>query len=146
MGVRKARLADLAKLEALECAAFAHDRLSRRSLRAYILSPRVIMLVAIHERVLAGYSLVAFRKNSSVARLYSLAIAPEKSGRGLGGALLAASEKAARRRGAARLRLEVRVDNQPAIALYNKAGYRPFDKIDDYYEDGTSALRFEKDL
>jgi len=146
VGIRKAKRADLDQLEAIENNVFVYDRLSRRSLRDYIASPRVEMLVATQGREIAGYSLVAFRKDSALARLYSLAVAPQWNGKGLGRALLEASEKAARRRGATVLRLEVRSENQPAIGLYTKAGFECFDRIDDYYEDGATALRFEKSL
>ncbi len=42
------------------------------------------------------------------------------------------------------MRLEVRIDNAPAIALYEKSGYRSFGAVEDYYQDGAAALRFEK--
>jgi ribosomal-protein-alanine N-acetyltransferase len=44
------------------------------------------------------------------------------------------------------MRLEVRTYNADAIALYKKSGYRNFAAIEDYYEDGAGALRFEKAL
>jgi ribosomal protein S18 acetylase RimI-like enzyme len=52
----------------------------------------------------------------------------------------------ARRHGASVLSLEVRVGNRPAIALYRKAGYREQGRVDDYYEDGATAIRFAKAL
>ncbi|MDN3719684.1 hypothetical protein QW131_12140 [Roseibium salinum] len=42
------------------------------------------------------------------------------------------------------LRLEVRADNEAAIGLYRKSGYRDLGRIDDYYDDGCAALRMEK--
>ncbi len=52
------------------------------------------------DKCVAGYSLVAFRKGSFRARLYSVALDPAKQGRGLGRFLLGASEQAASARGA----------------------------------------------
>ncbi|MFX9038806.1 GNAT family N-acetyltransferase, partial [Acinetobacter baumannii] len=52
----------------------------------------------------------------------------------------------ARQRGAGILRLEVRVDNPSAIALYRALGFHDFAMRRDYYDDGTDALRFEKAL
>jgi ribosomal protein S18 acetylase RimI-like enzyme len=60
--------------------------------------------------------------------------------------MLAACEAEAARRGAESLILEVRADNARAIALYQERDYVKFDTIPDYYEDGTSALRYEKRL
>ena len=44
--IRAAGLGDLDAILALELAVFATDRLSRRSLRAFILSPRRPLIVA----------------------------------------------------------------------------------------------------
>jgi [ribosomal protein S18]-alanine N-acetyltransferase len=146
MIVRPATAADLPAIEAIENAVFDGDRLSRRSLRYFLASDTALVLaLALQDHVL-GYSLVAFRKGSKRARLYSLALDPAEHGRGLGRFLLRSSENAARAHGAAFMRLEVRTDNAGAIALYEKNGYRLFGRIEDFYEDGADALRFEKAL
>ena len=142
--VRQASLEDLAAIEAIENAVFDGDRLSRRSLRYYLNSKTALVLAVDVNGDVAGYSLVAFRKGARRARLYSIALHPAQHGRGLGRLLLGASERAAKARGAVALRLEVRTDNARAIALYEKNGYQHFATEADYYEDGASALRFEK--
>src|SRR5690606_3851080 len=42
------------------------------------------------------------------------------------------------------LRLEVREDNEVAIRLYEGLGFHRTGRRDAYYEDGASALRFER--
>jgi ribosomal protein S18 acetylase RimI-like enzyme len=146
MMVRPATAADLPAIEAIESAVFESDRLSRRSLRYFLSASSAMMIVlAFHDHV-AGYSLIALRKRSVRARLYSIALDPAEQGRGLGRFLLRASERAAKAHGARFMRLEVRTDNAAAIALYEKNGYRVFAQNEDYYEDGGAALRFEKAL
>lgn len=146
ISVRPARLEDLAALDSIETSVFCSDRLSRRGLRYHILSKTTQMLVlTVRERV-AGYSLVAFRKGSTRARLYSIALDPAFQGRGLGRALLGAAERAAEARGATSMRLEVRRGNARALYLYEKAGYCRFAVVPDYYEDGATAIRLEKGL
>ncbi|MEQ9244422.1 MAG: ribosomal-protein-alanine acetyltransferase, partial [Nitratireductor sp.] len=49
-------------------------------------------------------------------------------------------------RGLRSMRLEVRADNEPAIRLYEKTGYRSFAQYENYYHDGMSALRYQKAL
>jgi ribosomal-protein-alanine N-acetyltransferase len=144
--IRPAEFADLAALVALENEAFAGDRLSQRSLRYYISAPSAVLIVGERRGALMGYSLVAFRKGSAVARLYSLAVGRAYRGLGVGAALLKASETSARQRAVSELRLEVRIRNRRAIALYEKSGYRRLDRIDDYYEDGATALCYAKSL
>ena len=146
MPVRLATLADLSGLVALENEAFASDRLSRSSLRYYIRAQSAGLVVVVRRGDLLGYCLVAFRKGSSRARLYSLAVGRAHRGLRLGAVLLRAAERLARGRGAQVLHLEVRSRNRRAIALYEKHGYRRFDRIDDYYEDGATALCYEKPL
>jgi ribosomal-protein-alanine acetyltransferase len=144
--MRPGRVSDLDALFALEQAAFMTDRLSRRSLRHFLASPNATLTVAEKGGKLAGCSLVLYRRRSKLARLYSIAIAPEFRRRGLAQSLLAAAEKEATRRGRRALRIEVREDNARAIKLYKKLGYRLFGRHPGYYDDRGNALRFEKFL
>jgi [ribosomal protein S18]-alanine N-acetyltransferase len=146
MPMRPAVLADLPALVALENEAFASDRLSRQSLRYYISAASSGMIVFERRGALIGYSLVAFHKGSPTARLHSIAVGRAYRGLKAGARLLQASERLARERGARELHLEVRNRNRPAIALYESRGYRRFDRIEDYYEDGATALCYEKRL
>lgn len=146
LGIRKAVPHDLAELVRIEQAAFAGDRLSRRSLAALVLSPAAEMLVAATPSSLAGYAIVLLRRGSRLARLYSLAVAPDATGGGVGALLLRSAEAAAAARGAVRMRLEVRADNSAAIRLYERHFYAPEGRRDDYYQDGAAALRYARDL
>ena len=146
MTIGAASLDDLDAIEALEAAAFTGDRLSRRSLRAFIRAPRRPLIVARFGNRLAGYALLSARGGGRTARIYSLAVDPAQARRGVGRALLQACERYARAHGLEALRLEVRYDNPAAIALYEKIGFRPFGRYPGYYEDGAAALRFEKRL
>ena len=144
--VRPARGADLDALIELEQRVFATDRLSRESLRRLLASPSARVIVAEGRTRLAGAAVVLFRSRATVARLYSIAVAPPMSGKGVAVALLAAAERAAVRRKCRAMRLEVHETNAAAIARYRKSGYRQFGCHSSYYEDGGDALRFEKPL
>ena len=144
--IRPAEPADLDPLVELENRCFTHDRLSRRSFRHFLASPTAICLVALDQRTLVGYALVLLHGRTSLARLYSMATAPEAQGRGIGRALLQAAEAAALDRGAAIMRLEVKPDNAAAIALYRQAGYAEFGVYHAFYEDDSDALRMEHAL
>ena len=104
--IRLARADDLDRLLALENACFEHDRLSRRSFRRFLTSETATCLVAERAGELAGYALVLYHGRTALARLYSMAVAPEQQGQGLGRALLEAAE-AALDQGTAVMRLEV---------------------------------------
>ena len=146
--VRRAELSDLDDLVALEEASFDHDRLSRAQFRRHLDSETAQVLVAsANHRNFLGTAVVFVRKNSANARLYSLASKPEARGKGVGTALIDAAEDYARARRCRALRLEVRVDNESAIRLYQRLGYRRLGAaLAGYYEDGADAYRFEKAL
>ncbi|TPN76123.1 GNAT family N-acetyltransferase [Mesorhizobium sp. CU2] len=144
--IRKARASDVDDLAAIEKAVFTSDRLSRRSFRQLIERETAKMLVAENDGRVAGYAVVLFRKGSGVARLYSIAVSPFFGRLGIGRQLLDAAEEAAFEHDRLLLRLEVREDNDRAIRIYEQAGYRKIGREPDYYEDGATALRYEKTL
>lgn len=144
--LRSAVSGDLDALLAIEAAQFSADRISRRSFREFLASPRATLRVAVLDDAVVGYHLVLARRGTAAARLYSLAVSPAHLGRGIGAALLRDAEVAAYRAQRAILRLEVGVGNQAARALYRKAGYREIERLADYYEDGDDAIRMEKPL
>ena len=142
--IRPATLSDIDALDAIEKAVFPADRISRRSFRTLIDRPTAETLVLEADGEIRGYAMILFRAGAALARLYSLAVAAGHAGKGYGRALLAAAEKAAMEHDRILLRLEVREDNAPAIALYKNAGYHRIGRVADYYADGMAALRFEK--
>lgn len=144
--IRSATDADLAALVELENASFAMDRMRARQLRRHLRSDSARILAAVSGARLAGAAVLFFRRGSRAARLYSIAVAADARGRGVGEALLQEAERVASRRGCDRLRLEVRVDNAGAQRLYERRGYRRFGRRAAYYEDGHDAWRYEKVL
>lgn len=144
--LRLADLPDIPALVSLENQAFLTDRLTRRNFHHILTRAHAACLVAERQGHLIGYALLFFRRGTSLARLYSIAVDPDLRGQGLGAALLLAAERRALAEGCWVLRLEVRADNEAAIALYRRRGYRAFGRHLRYYEDAADALRFEKRL
>jgi ribosomal protein S18 acetylase RimI-like enzyme len=144
--LRRGRITDLDALLAIEQAVFTTDILSRRSFRRFLATAGATLIVAEAAGKLAGYALVLYPPRSLLARLYSIAVAPHSGRRGVGPLLLAAAERAARRRGRREMRLEVHEHNGRAIARYEKSGYRLFGRHRRYYGGRGDALRFEKRL
>ncbi len=144
LSFRVATPADGPQLVALEHHCFTTDRLSPRSFQWMISRAHGQLLVAENDAQLLGYALVLFHRGTSLARLYSIAIAEHARGMGLGKQLLTRIEACALEHDCAYLRLEVRIDNRGALAMYERNGYRRFALINDYYEDHTAAIRLEK--
>src|ERR1700731_3175337 len=75
--IPQAERGDVDALLALEERAFATDQLSRRSLARFIVSPSAEVIVAQENSDLTGIAIVLFRPRALVARLYSIAVAPQ---------------------------------------------------------------------
>lgn len=144
--IRPANLSDIDALSALEARCFSSDRISRRQWRYLLSKARAQTLVAEEAGTLIGDVLLLYNRATSVARLYSIAVAAQARGRGIGRTLVVAAERAARDQGRAYMRLEIRRDNVASINLFRSLGYREFGVLDDYYEDHMQALRFQKVL
>ena len=144
---RRAQKKDLSALYKIEQSSFNHDRLSKRSLQRWIAAKDDILLVAENQdSVLLGYGLVMCNKGTRLARLYSLAVLPEARGQGLAGKMLAELEGIAANVGRLYMRLEVAKNNQSAIQLYERSGYRVFGEYSNYYDDDSDALRMQKTI
>lgn len=145
--IRGADIEDLDALVAIEERSFGPDRLSRRSLRRLLARETAVILVAEQlARTPLGYALVLVRRDTALARLYSLAVDPAAAGQGFGEALLASAEQSAIERGSIAMRLEVRVDNTRAITFYERHGYREFGRLTKFFANGIDAIRMEKRL
>jgi ribosomal protein S18 acetylase RimI-like enzyme len=144
--VRDAKNSDLADLLNIESRCFESDRVSARSFRYLLGRAHAFNLVACAGPSVAGYVTVLLRRGSRRARVYSLAVDPRWQGRRIGSRLLELAEARAAAAGCCYIRLEVRTDNHGAIRQYRKAGYLQIGIKPGYYEDGESALQFEKRL
>jgi len=106
------------------------EELAQRNSRAY----RAVWV----GRRLVGYGGLMFVDDE--AHVNSIAIEPGRHGTGLGTALFLDLVETALARGARHLTLEVRVGNEPAIALYRRFGLAPVGVRSGYYAAGDDAL------
>jgi ribosomal protein S18 acetylase RimI-like enzyme len=143
--IRKAKISDIPQLVEVEKVCFDYDQLSRRNFHWMIKHAHSILLVLEYRTFLVGYGLVLINRGTSLARLYSICTVKDFQGFGLGSKLLGELETlAADDEDCAYLRLEVTEGNKGAIKLYKKSGYVQFTQKEDYYDDGSTALCFEK--
>ena len=142
--IRIATNHDIDQLLRLENACFEHDLLTRTDFRNALRASRCLVLVQADGDRLAAYALL--RMQGRKGHLQSLAVDPEARRRGLGRALIAAAEEAARTRGGRHMQLELREDNGAAEALYESLGYRHHGTWLAYYEDQSDAHCMQKEL
>jgi ribosomal-protein-alanine N-acetyltransferase len=141
--IRRAVPSDAPALLAME-SLFPSDRMSMRSIRRFIASEGARVLIATRDRAeLLGNLVLLLRAGSRTARIYSVVVGPAARGLGIGGALVAAAERAARTARRSTVTLEVRHDNLAARALYARRGYVEARRLPGYYDDGADGLRLE---
>ncbi len=146
LSVRPALADDLAFLAGLDAEAFGAQAWGEPPLREIVEGkwPTGYVLVAELDSVPVGYALLSVVLDD--AELQQIAIVAEQRGRGLGRTLLDSVHTWLGEHGTARVVLEVRGDNVPAIALYEGSGYRQVSRRTGYYSDGTDALIYDRPL
>ncbi len=125
---------DLDALEGLERTLFGAGAWSRASLAEEIDGPGR-WYVGAQDRAsgdLVGYAGLWF--DGEDAQVMTLGTAPQAQGQGIGRGLLDALLDRARELRAGSVFLEVRVDNDPALALYGRAGFERLALRKRYYQ------------
>jgi ribosomal-protein-alanine acetyltransferase len=146
LSIRNASLSDAPTLVALEHKCFTADRISLRSFKRFITEKRSDLLLVERDNKILGYFLLIYRRGTSLARLYSLAVDPDCRKQGIAEFLMLEAEKTAATRRCVLLRLEVRYDNTAAIRLYQKLNYQEFAVKHDFYEDHSDAICMQKQI
>jgi ribosomal-protein-alanine N-acetyltransferase len=144
--VREVTSADIDVLVEFDATLFADDAWPATTWWAELAErPRREYLVLEQDGALLAYGGVDHGGES--ADIMTVAVVREAQGRGHGAAMLDALEEAAGRRGATGALLEVRADNAPALALYERAGWRQLHVRRRYYQPGdVDALILGKTL
>ncbi|HEY1242980.1 MAG TPA: ribosomal protein S18-alanine N-acetyltransferase [Bryobacteraceae bacterium] len=141
--IRPVAIADLDRIAEIEAASFGREAYDRKLFAHYAQSCRRLFLVITRRRKVVGYMITCIR-GTKAAELVSVAVDPSKRQAGAASALLESTLRRLKRRGAASLRLVVRVTNTPAQAFYAKYGFRRVRVLPGYYEDGGDGIAMRR--
>ena len=143
--LRPARAEDLDAIVRLEETSFK-DAWPAEMLAGELAHPRALLLLASRggEDPPAGYA--AFRHAAGEAELLRLAVDPGERRRGVARALVAEGLERLDREGVQVCFLEVRIDNAPAVTLYESLGFARIGHRRGYYRDGSDAVIFALEL
>lgn len=147
--VEESGLSDLEKIYELERECFGKNAYSKSFIRFLLADLSTIALKAVNDRgEIIGSVIGRVEKSSGkvIGRVYTIDVKPEQRRKGVGRMLLERLEKEFREMGCEKIVLEVAVDNEPAIKLYESMGYRFAAKLKNYYGPGRDAYRAEKNL
>jgi ribosomal-protein-alanine N-acetyltransferase len=144
MIVRAAEPSDISKLNALEQKLFSIDNypLSRGSIAYHVRNN--LLYVAEIDGDIAGYILVLIKRKN--AKLYSIGISEAYRGKKIAQKLLGLILKKLLSLGFKHLLLEVRIDNNAAIALYKKVGFNVVKRLKAFYRDGCDAYLMQMNI
>ncbi len=143
--LRRGAASDVDPIIEIELSCFdAPDELfTRRQVRRLIDNPRATVTVAELDGRAVGWAvgLVRQHRRTRSGRLYAVAVHPSARGRHAGRLLVEATIAALKAKGVERVYLEVRRDNETAIALYEKLGFVPTQSLPGYYGVDRDGLR-----
>jgi ribosomal-protein-alanine N-acetyltransferase len=144
MILRKAEISDVSSLYVLERELFLPQNypLSRGSF-LYHVKNNLLYVVEVDGKV-AGYILVLVKRKK--AKIYSLGVSKAYRNRKISQELLRLAFQEILALGFKRVLLEVRTDNEAAIALYKKMGFSELKKLKAFYGDGCDAYLMQLEM
>ncbi len=116
----------------------------RREMKIYMQAPGAHCIVAENNQQIAGFVLT--EREGPLGHIITLDVLENYRRKSIGSLLLIAAEKDAASHGVKRMYLETATTNKPAIALWQKHGYRETATIENYYGRGQNAFEMEKSL
>jgi len=150
VAIRTARPSDVSALTELDRLCFpAADRFPRRTWRHLLTAAAqnrsCISIIAERDGKVVGAAAILLRRDSTLARLYTLAVDPAARGGGLGKRLIAEIMQRAPAR-CDTVSLEVRATNAAARGLYESLGLVKSADLPAYYADYADAVRLRGPL
>jgi ribosomal protein S18 acetylase RimI-like enzyme len=142
-GIQTANWRDLGALRTLEQECFPVDAWPLFDLIGVLSFPSVVRLKAVLGDKMIGFIAGDRRSSQNLAWIATIGVRPAYQRQGIASALLEACEAQLQ---VARVRLSVRVDNLPAIRLYQVHGYQRVGYWPEYYQDKSDAIVFEKSM
>jgi len=153
--VRPAERADLLAVHRIERASF-DEPWPFEAFRRYIGASAFLIAVdhdaestgPIDEAPIVGFVVgaVISTHGRTYGHVKDLAVHPDERRDGIGDTLLASALDQLAADGAETVKLEVRVSNHEARALYHDAAFEPLRRVENYYDDGEDALVMVREL
>lgn len=127
----------LDKLVEIEDKCFTYDKISRRSFKHFLEKNEH------HGCSIQDYGYILIRLYKNICKIYSIAILPEYRGKGLGKEFILKAIEYTRLKKRKELHLECKEELKE---FYTKLGFEEYGRKENYYEDGSSAVKFIKKI
>ena len=137
---------DLPVFVSLDKELFPYSPWSASQYKEEFSAPTRHFVVAVdHEQSIIGYAGV-FAPGGAEADVLTVGVVPNHRGKGIARQLMALITDWAHEQGSTAMMLEVKVDNQDAIGLYEALGYSKLNTRNDYFGPGLHALVMRLEL
>lgn len=149
MKIREAMHLDLPVLASMEKQLFSDSPWSMGQFKeefAGVPKTRIFYVATDEENQIIGYAGVLVVAAGVEADVLTVGVLPQNQKQGIATAFMQRLEEWSLSKGAPAMMLEVAIDNDPAIALYEKLGYSNITTRRDYYGPGLDAFVMRKEL
>lgn len=145
--IETATIKHLDTLYQIEEQCFSEEAFTKRQIAYLLTDYNTIALAAKISNEIAGFIIAQVETDDiEFGHIITLNIPPKYRRRGIATKLLHETENILKQRGISECRLEVREDNNAAIKLYHKLGYRIVSKLERYYGKRKHGLYLKKSL
>lgn len=139
--IRRATPDDVDAIMAIEAPVFGHEAWSSEAMARDVADPNCVYFVAETDSTVIAYAGLLCPPGSGEADVQTIAVDPEHRSHGLGRQLMTLLLEQAQNRRAKNIFLEVRADNDKAIALYASLGFDEIAIRPKYYQpEGVDAV------
>ena len=136
---------DFAALHRLDLSCFPQGiAYSRATLHHFLMLPSADCVVAMHDKSIVGF--ILSEEHPPLAHVITLDVAVPHRRQGIGSSLLAEIERNLTFRGVRHVLLETSIDNQAAVAFWQRHGYRIEAVLKRYYLGRLDAYEMRKIL
>ena len=139
--IREMKRSDLGWAHDLDCRLFSDAAWQKEDMQEAFLPGRRFFVE--EGKKLKGWA--GMDASGAFAHILSIDVEPSFQGKGLGSSLLSSLLSSAKGMGKKKCILEVSCDNEKALGLYKKFGFKTRGKIEGYYP-SSDAFVMEKDL
>lgn len=145
--LRPIGIAELDEVWQLDLRCFVDGEAYERETFNYLLSsPNAIARQIRADNGQMAAFIVALIEIDGIGHITAIGVGPEFRRQGLARLLLLNIEETFRARGINTIRLEVRVENRPAITLYEELGYVVVQRLARYYSSGADGYMMVKSI